>query len=241
MKKFFPFLFIFLLFVTDGCSLFSSSDDEGGIAVTLPESPGRSVHSEGATYDAVSYYVVRVRKDDEVVQEEKASPGSTVTVDRLFPGEYTVAVLGVGAGGIVEYYGRSPSVQVMPGETSATSLTLKPADDVSVTVSFYFVDSSGEWNAGVVSAGTATFSVTAKGGGISHTYVFESEVMDSSASSCLIGSDGAPKKVENFLEPGISYNFSAKASRDDFIKTYAGSYTTVVDANGETYLSINLK
>ncbi|MBQ2354402.1 MAG: hypothetical protein II397_01130, partial [Treponema sp.] len=104
MKKFLCSILAGLLFLS-GCSLIGSSNDDGGITLRLPENSGRSVTSEGSLVaEGVSYYVVRLRKDGEVEQEEKSSPGSTITIDGLYPGEYTVAILGVDSDGIVQVY-----------------------------------------------------------------------------------------------------------------------------------------
>ncbi len=243
MRKCFLFLAVVFTFFLVACSLFNSSNGNGGISLSLPDNSKRSVTSEGSLVaEGVSYYVVRLRKDGEVEQEEKASPGSTITIDGLYPGEYTVAILGVDSDGIVQVYGRSPSVEVRPGETSATSLSLSLVNEMTLRFRFYFFDSNGEYIYPV--SDDANFSITARGAGTSHSYSVSTWLDEGMAAFYLFYTEGSdtcvPRSVRNFLEPGISYRFSVTASDAEWSNSYYG-YSDYVIENGENIVQVNLK
>ncbi len=242
MKKFLCSILAGLLFLS-GCSLIDSSNDDGGITLRLPENSGRSVTSEGSlAAEGVSYYVVRLRKDGEVEQEEKASPGSTITIDGLYPGEYTVAILGVDSDGIVQVYGRSPAVEVKPRDTSTASVRLEFVDGMSLRVFFGILNSDGEYE--LINSGGASVSVTVSGGGMSYSHTTSENVMEGSGGQDFYNTDGVvtglPKTVRNFLEPGISYKFSVTAYDSDWDKSYSGSASYTME-NGYNSVGVNLR
>lgn len=242
MKKFLCSILAGLLFLS-GCSLIDSSNDDGGITLRLPENSGRSVTSEGSlAAEGVSYYVVRLRKDGEVEQEEKASPGSTITIDGLYPGEYTVAILGVDSDGIVQVYGRSPAVEVKPRDTSTASVRLEFVSGMTLRVYFGIFNSEGEYE--FVSSDDASVSVTVNGGGMSYNHSSSESVMEGSGGQDFYNTDGVvtglPKTVRNFLEPGISYKFSVTAYDSDWDKSYSGSASYTME-NGYNSVGVNLR
>ena len=242
MKKFLCSILAGLLFLS-GCSLIDSSNDDGGITLRLPENSGRSVTSEGSlAAEGVSYYVVRLRKDGEVEQEEKASPGSTITIDGLYPGEYTVAILGVDSDGIVQVYGRSPAVEVKPRDTSTAAVRLEFVDGMSLRVYFGILNSDGEYE--LVNSGGASVSVTVSGGGMSYSHTTSENVSEGSGGQDFYNTDGVvtglPKTVRNFLEPGISYKFSVTAYDSDWDKSYSGSASYTME-NGYNSVGVNLR
>ena len=242
VKKFLCSILAGLLFLS-GCSLIDSSNDDGGITLRLPENSGRSVTSEGSLVaEGVSYYVVRLRKDGEVEQEEKVSPGSTITIDGLYPGEYTVAILGVDSDGIVQVYGRSPAVEVKPGETSSAAVRLEFVSEMTLRFRFYFFDSAGE--DALFDSDNSTFVITASEGGTSHSYTANDSVDSGVATFWIFHADNSgtcvPRTVKNFLEPGISYKFSVKASDIGWDKTYSGSSKYVIE-NGENVVRVDLR
>ena len=243
MRKCFLFLAVVFTFFLAACSLFNSSNGNGGISLSLPDNSKRSVTSEGSLVaEGVSYYVVRLRKDGEVEQEEKASPGSTITIDGLYPGEYTVAILGVDSDGIVQVYGRSPAVEVKPGETSSAAVRLEFVSGMTLRVYFGIFNSEGEYE--FVSSDDASVSVTVNGGGMSYNHSSSESVMEGSGGQDFYNVDGGltglRKTVRNFIEPGISYKFSVTAYDSDWDKSYSGSvYYTVV--NGYNSVMVNLR
>ncbi|MBP5436500.1 MAG: hypothetical protein J6Y30_00805 [Treponema sp.] len=242
MKKFLCSILAGLLFLS-GCSLIDSSNDDGGITLRLPENSGRSVTSEGSLVaEGVSYYVVRLRKDGEVEQEEKASPGSMITIDGLYPGEYTVAILGVDSDGIVQVYGRSPAVEVKPRDTSTASVRLEFVDGMSLRVFFGIFNSDGEYE--LINSGGASVSVTVSGGGMSYSHTTSENVSEGSGGQDFYNTDGVvtglPKTVRNFLEPGISYKFSVTAYDSDWDKSYSGSASYTME-NGYNSVGVNLR
>ena len=216
--------------------MFNSSDDGGSITLRLPENSSREVFSSstGSTSvpSSISYYFIRVRKSGEVVQEAKASPGSSVTIGDLYPGEYTVAVFGVDSSGIVNFYGRSPDVQVIAGQTSQAAVKLVDVVDIEVTIDVHFVDS--------VATAATSFSITANGGGTSHSYTVADNVIDNNAILHIIGSSAVlPTSVSNFLEPLIPYKLSVKATSSDWTRSYSGSATIILGEG--TYPTVYLK
>ncbi|MBR4247455.1 MAG: hypothetical protein IKQ13_10700 [Treponema sp.] len=242
VKKFLCSILAGLLFLS-GCSLIDSSNDDGGITLRLPENSGRSVTSEGSLVaEGVSYYVVRLRKDGEVEQEEKVSPGSTITIDGLYPGEYTVAILGVDSDGIVQVYGRSPAVEVKPGETSSAAVRLEFVSEMTLRMLLYFFDSAGE--DALFDSDNSTFVITASEGGTSHSYTANNSVDSGFATFWIFHAENfdtcVPRTVKNFLEPGISYKFSVKASDIGWDKTYSGSSKYVIE-NGENVVRVDLR
>ena len=243
MRKCFLFLAVVFTFFLAACSLFNSSNGNGGISLSLPDNSKRSVTSEGSlAAEGVSYYVVRVRKDGEVEQEEKASPGSTITIDGLYPGEYTVAILGVDSDGIVQVYGRSPAVEVKPRDTSTASVRLEFVDGMSLRVYFGILNSDGEYE--FVNSGGASVSVIVSGGGMSYSHTTSENVMEGSGGQDFYNTDGVvtglPKTVRNFLEPGISYKFSVTAYDSDWDKSYSGSASYTME-NGYNSVGVNLR
>ncbi len=242
VKKFLCSILVGLLFLS-GCSLIGSSNDDGGITLRLPENSGRSVTSEGSLVaEGVSYYVVRVRKYGEVEQEEKASPGATVTIDGLYPGEYTVAILGVGSDGIVQVYGRSTAVDVKPGDTSTAAVRLDFVSGMTLRIHLDFFDSTGEPE--FFETDSTLFNITATGGGTSHIYTPSSWISVGMTAFNIFHSEDSdtcvPRTVKNFLEPGISYKFSVKASDTGWDKSYYGSSDCVIE-NGENVVRVNLR
>lgn len=242
MKKFLCSILAGFLFLS-GCSLIDSSNDDGGITLRLPENSGRSVTSEGSLVaEGVSYYVVRVRKYGEVEQEEKASPGATVTIDGLLPGEYTVAILGVDSDGIVQVYGRSMAVDVKPGETSTAAVRLDFVSEMTLRMLLYFFDSAGE--DALFDSDNSTFVITASEGGTSYRYTANNSVDSGVATFWIFHAENlatcVPRTVKNFLEPGISYKFSVKAADSGWDKTYSGSSDCVIE-NGENVVRVDLR
>lgn len=243
MRKCFLFLAVVFTFFLAACSLFNSSNGNGGISLSLPDNSKRSVTSEGSLVaEGVSYYVVRLRKDGEVEQEEKASPGSTITIDGLYPGEYTVAILGVDSDGIVQVYGRSPAVEVKPRDTSTASVRLEFVDGMSLRIHLDFFDSTGEPE--FFETDSTLFNITATGGGTSHIYTPSSWISVGMTAFNIFHSEDSdtcvPRTVKNFLEPGISYKFSVKASDTGWDKSYYGSSDCVIE-NGENVVQVNLR
>lgn len=243
MRKCFLFLAVVFTFFLAACSLFNSSNGNGGISLSLPDNSNRSVTSEGSLVaEGVSYYVVRLRKDGEVEQEEKASPGSTITIDGLYPGEYTVAILGVDSDGLVQVYGRSPAVEVKPGETSSAAVRLDFVSGMTLRMLLYFFDSAGE--DALFDSDNSTFVITASEGGRSHSYTANNSVDSGFATFWIFHAENfdtcVPRTVKNFLEPGISYKFSVKASDAGWDKTYSGSSKYVIE-NGENVVRVDLR
>jgi hypothetical protein len=243
MRKCFLFLAVVFTFFLAACSLFNSSNGNGGISLSLPDNSKRSVTSEGSlAVEGVSYYVVRVRKYGEVEQEEKASPGATVTIDGLLPGEYTVAILGVGSDGIVQVYGRSTAVDVKPGDTSTAAVRLDFVSGMTLRIHLDFFDSTGEPE--FFETDSTLFNITATGGGTSHIYTPSSWISVGMTAFNIFHSEDSdtcvPRTVKNFLEPGISYKFSVKASDAGWDKTYYGSSDCVIE-NGENVVRVNLR
>lgn len=243
MRKCFLFLAVVFTFFLAACSLFNSSNGNGGISLCLPDNSKRSVTSEGSLVsEGVSYYVVRLRKDGEVEQEEKASPGSTITIDGLYPGEYTVAILGVGSDGIVQVYGRSTAVDVKPGDTSTAAVRLDFVSGMTLRIHLDFFDSTGEPE--FFETDSTLFNITATGGGTSHIYTPSSWISVGMTAFNIFHSEDSdtcvPRTVKNFLEPGISYKFSVKASDTGWDKSYYGSSDCVIE-NGENVVRVNLR
>ena len=243
MRKCFLFLAVVFTFFLAACSLFNSSNGNGGISLSLPDNSKRSVTSEGSlAAEGVSYYVVRLRKDGEVEQEEKASPGSTITIDGLYPGEYTVAILGVGSDGIVQVYGRSTAVDVKPGDTSTVAVRLDFVSGMTLRIHLDFFDSTGEPE--FFETDSTLFNITATGGGTSHIYTPSSWISVGMTAFNIFHSEDSdtcvPRTVKNFLEPGISYKFSVKASDTGWDKSYYGSSDCVIE-NGENVVQVNLR
>jgi len=231
-----------------GCSGINSSNDGGGISLRLPECSIRSVYSEGLISDpeggSVANYVVRVRRDGNVEAEESASPGSTITIDGLLPGQYTVAVLGVNSSGLVTYYGRSSEVTVSSRETSAASVSMQNVEGILVSVSCSWVDDDGNWNSSIVTGYDASFIIKAVGLGKNLSYSASASVSDSTASFGIFtseygGSSSATATVQNFLEPGITYNFTVTASSSGWERSYSGSSTLRLE-NGINHVSVDL-
>ena len=237
MKKSFFLMVVF--FLLQACSLFNSSDDGGSITLRLPENSSREVFSSstGSTSvpSSISYYFIRVRKSGEVVQEAKASPGSSVTIGDLYPGEYTVAVFCVDSSGIVNFYGRSPDVHVSLGETSEASVTLQSVDSLNLGISVNFSDIIDEFSIGAGTSGIVNVYITAKAGGMTHSYnaypsvTYDGDGVYGSYFFLFGGSDfSVQKTVKNFLEPGISYKFSMTASCESWPRTCSCSlYKTI--------------
>ena len=243
MRKCFLFLAVVFTFFLAACSLFNYSNGNGGISLSLPDNSKRSVTSEGSlAAEGVSYYVVRLRKDGEVEQEEKASPGSTITIDGLYPGEYTVAILGVGSDGIVQVYGRSTAVDVKPGDTSTVAVRLDFVSGMTLRIHLDFFDSTGEPE--FFETDSTLFNITATGGGTSHIYTPSSWISVGMTAFNIFHSEDSdtcvPRTVKNFLEPGISYKFSVKASDTGWDKSYYGSSDCVIE-NGENVVQVNLR
>lgn len=245
MKKSFLFFLTVVFFLVQACSLFNSSDDGGSIILRVPENSSRETFSSstGSTSvpSSISYYFVRIRKSGEVVQEEKVSPGTSLTIDGLFPGEYTVAILGVNESGIVDFYGRSQDVLVYKGQTSQAAVKLRSVMSMGLTLGCVFLNSDTGERIDDLNAMTF-FSVTATGGGMSHYYSVTWEVFEGYGTLQILAStpgDGYEKTVSNFLEPGIPYKISVKASNSDWTRTYSGSVTITLGAG--TYPTLYLQ
>ena len=243
MKK--SFFLTVVFFLLQACSLFNSSDDGGSITLRLPENSSREVFSSstGSTSvpSSISYYFIRVRRSGEVVQEAKASPGSSVTIGDLYPGEYTVAVFGVDSSGIVNFYGRSPDVQVIAGQTSQAAVKLVDVSSVEVTLGVNFVDSNGE-HIDDLNADPVIFSIKAIGGGITYNYSLTSVVFEGYGTITIFDStseNGPLKTVTNFLEPLIPYKLSVKATSSGWSRSYSGSVT--INMGAGTYPTLYLQ
>ncbi|MCR5046126.1 MAG: hypothetical protein K6A42_06085 [Treponema sp.] len=138
MKKLFVLTIIFAFFFAASCSFGEGVTDSfntlngGSITMTLPQSPAAqgltsaSIASEGSLEnEAVSTFKIYVRNFDikkEIVQEAK--PGSTITIDELEPGTWSVSIRGLDSEGGMLFYGKSQDIIVTAGQTAAAAITL---------------------------------------------------------------------------------------------------------------------
>jgi hypothetical protein len=89
------------------------SHDTGLVALEVVTGPGPSIVLDSG----------RVHLDGPTARELSATPGTTVTIDQLQPGSYTISLEGF-AGTEVERFGRTTGVEVVAGETTSASVAL---------------------------------------------------------------------------------------------------------------------
>ena len=139
-------------------------------------------------------------------------------------------------------YGRSPAVEVKPRDTSTAAVRLEFVSDMTLRMHLDFFDSTGETED--LNTDSTSFTITATGGGISHSYTAFSWVSYGMTAFNILHYEDfdtcVPRTIKNFIEPGISYNFSVKASDTGWDKTYSGSSNCLI-VNGENTVQVDLR
>ncbi|MCR5046757.1 MAG: hypothetical protein K6A42_09275 [Treponema sp.] len=173
-KKIFTCLFFFVvLIIAASCSIGSEASEPssllgiksgGSITMTLPQSPAAqglasaSIASEGSLEnEAVSTFKIYVRNSalkKELVQESK--PGSTITIDELEPGTWSVSIRGLDSEGELLFYGKSEDITVEAGQTAAAAIGLNKfaSEYLSLSLEEYDCQKSDVYYAYITCAAT---------------------------------------------------------------------------------------
>ena len=107
-----------------------STDPSSGGKLTL------RVLGPGSSAALDSGYVVVTGPTNKTM---KATPGTTVTVDGLTPGSYTVALEGFRSGGVA-YFGQTSGVNVVAGQNATANVTFPSFQPTIVSIPSYTVD-----------------------------------------------------------------------------------------------------
>ena len=249
------------LFSSSFISCTAQNGDTGSLTLALPgASSARAITSEGSipsSYSSdIKAYEIRVRNSDrEMVQQiSGVTPGSTVTIDKLFPDTYMVSVLayktasgnnGASTNTIyftydcVTYYGKT-EVELSAGETKSASITLGAFNDTGTYQIIYIIPQDGE---AFESGQMLNYSCSVTGNGVNFTYTgSETPCTDKSQGTMIcsqlngIANYYWNQKKETFLEPGLTYTFNVTVIKDIILPDgslgtvqYQGSSTAKVD------------
>ncbi|WP_407425063.1 hypothetical protein [Treponema sp.] len=265
LKKFFAFLSVaasaFLLF---SCSVFESDTRGGVISLALPDSSSaRSISTSGnaPSNDFIEAYEVRVRNaENKMVQKiSGATPGSTISIDKLSPDTYTISVLAYYSAvdwgetyDYVTYYGKI-STKLSAGENKTVSLALRDFENSGTYITVYInpINSAlDEWSE---LGSNNNYSCTITGNGVNFTFEDMETVGNGNDYGCMPPGSWYCLK-DKFLEPGFAYTFDVTVIKAgwvednwvDVIRKYHGSKTQVVEESnyqnqGEHAVSVEVE
>ena len=250
-----------VVFLFSFISCTANNDDSASLAIALPGAAStRSITTEGSIPNSYSSdiraYEICVRNSDkEMVQKiSEAKPGSTITIDKLFPDTYMVSVLAYntvsGDNGsssnpitftydCVRYYGKT-EVELSSGETKKAAITLGTFEN---TGSYQIITILPQDSEAFKTGQYLNYSCTVTGNGVNFTYT-GGETPNSSKTEGTMNCSNLNgianyywnQKKETFLEPGLTYTFNVTVIKDVILADdsfgtvqYKGSTTAKVD------------
>ena len=226
---------------SDSVSDFLAAKMGGSIAVALPASQSNvsaSVSTGGQSpVRDVSGFEIIVRNSS-LPQSQwitaKADPGSTVTIDSLSPGYWSVAIKGF-SGDAVMFYGAANDIYVTAGQTAMASVALRFYQNPVVRLNFPDVDGKSR-------AGHVLVSWKSETTGESGFNLYDASNCDSPEYAPNQNHED-PKilfaPVLDFIEPGQRYSYKVSVFEvERNTETYTGSASQAV--SHENLIDLNL-
>ena len=226
---------------SDSVSDFLAAKMGGSIAVALPASQSNvsaSVSTGGQSpVRDVSGFEIIVRNSS-LPQSQwitaKADPGSTVTIDSLSPGYWSVAIKGF-SGDAVMFYGAANDIYVTAGQTAMASVALRFYQNPVVRLNFPDVDGKSR-------AGHVLVSWKSEATGESGFNLYDASNCDSPEYAPNQNHED-PKilfaPVLDFIEPGQRYSYKVSVFEvERNTETYTGSASQAV--SHENLIDLNL-
>ena len=251
------------VFALASCSIFEADPQQttGAITVRLPDQEAisalcaadgvaKNITSDQTTLgqqgQMIQSFKVEARNlAQKKTISQKVAPGATVTIDSLVPGDWDVVIFGY------EYsdqhpmfYGNSRGIKVNAGETSQAAVVLnrvEPNTQFSVELE----------------AATSAASLTEDGrANVKKVYVtYEGVELSQKGTAFFTYSDTASQNVmqpfdknkmlvpvEDFLEPGYSYNAQVYLFGDvldGYTALWSGNFSGVVQSDGKLVCNLN--
>ncbi len=236
-KKFVCVLIFVVLIFAIACSMGGEAVDSslagnyGAISMTLPQSPAAqgltsaSIASDGSLENEnVSTFKIYVRNftlQKEIIQDAK--PGSTIAIDELEPGIWSVSIRGLDSEGGMLFYGKSVDIIVTAGQTASAAIGLNKF------ASEYLAFALDGITPDIVS-NICYASISCECGQLN-----QSDEVFYNCSSDLLALDQnnrLPAPAPLFMEPGYSYTIKASFYSADGQVLWDGSSSQTIPENG---------
>ena len=239
MKKtnFFLSALAFVLFFACSFEGANNSKNSGGSISFYLTSASVATSGQPAALENVASYKVIVRNSDNVaVQTASAAPGTSVVINDLYPGLYSVAVQGLDSSSKARYYGAAKNILVAAGQTSNAALTLRAQEECFFNFSLeeksVVIGSNCEPSLSDIGYVYIKHSCSALGTSGEVFYGVPSG--DTAGLDALNDQNSLKVGLDDFLEPGYEYNFEAfvfsgNINNYEGVVLWSGKFSAVIE------------